>query len=128
MLPFLLLAIAVCVAAWLSVARWRLRRRDREAWNALAARYPTSDAPFEGQRFAYSTGGQAIIGASGFRAQPDELLSAIEVEWSQVRAVRSGLQGGVEVHVSGGVVVVPGAASAAIAEAIGARARRRQLA
>ena len=122
------LAAVVAAALWVVVGRWRRARRDRQDWSALAARFPASASPYDGRRYTYPSSGDAVIGADGFRAQPDRSLPAIEVPWSSVRSVQSGATGGVEIHVPGGVVVLPGAASAAVAEVIAERARRRQTA
>ena len=127
MLLLSLLGLVLASLAFLVVLRsWR-RQRERDAWMALALQFPASDGAFEGKRFAYpDAGGEAIVGEEGFRAQPTEQLLPIDVPWSDVRAVRSGDAGGLCVHLPGGVVMLPGAASAEVAAVIARRAKRRQ--
>lgn len=64
------------------------------------------------------SGGDAVIGDSGFRASPSADLLPIEVPWSEVRSVKAGMRGGLQVRVRGGVIVLPGSASATVAQII----------
>ena len=124
-----ILGLVLASLAFLVVLRsWR-RQRERDTWMALALKFPASDEAFVGARFPYAnSGGEAIIGEEGFRAQPTDQLLPIDVPWSDVRAVRPGVGGGLRVRLPGGVVVLPGAASAEVADVIARRARRRKAA
>lgn len=127
MLVPIVIGLALASLLFFVVHRGLQRRREHDDWEALAIRFPASDAPYEGARFRYpDTGGEAIVGEEGFRAQPTDSLHPIDVPWSDVKAVRSRVGGGLSVHVPGGMVLLPGASSAFVAEVIARRARRRQ--
>ncbi|GAB5534450.1 MAG: hypothetical protein Rubg2KO_06990 [Rubricoccaceae bacterium] len=124
-----LIGLVLACAAFLVVLRsWR-RQRERDTWSALAVRFPASDRAYEGTRFVYPNAtGEVIVGEDGFRASPSPELLPIDVPWSEVRSVKAGVGGGLRVHVRGGVVMLPGRASATVAQIIQRRAQRRRQA
>ena len=118
--------VALAAVVFLVLVRSMRRRREREAWLSLAARYPASEAGVDGRRFPYPDGqGEAVVGDEGFRAHPSPALAPIEAPWGEVQSVRSGPGGGLNVRLHGGVVLLPGAASATVFSIMERRARGR---